>query len=139
MIDFFDTSALVKHYVKEAGTAVVRKAVRAGRPAVARVTHAELGSTFARLSREGLIDAAVRDALLDRIDEDFGVFEVVEWRPVVALGVRALVCRHPLRALDAIQLASSLALGPRRVRFWCADERLASAAAVEGIRIVRPV
>ena len=137
MIDFFDTSALVKHYVKEPGTVAVRKALRARRPAVARVTHAELGATFARLRREGLIDSSVRDNLLDRVDADFGTFEVVEWRAAVAAGVRALVCRHPLRALDAIQLASCLALGVRRVRFWCADERLTTAAAAEGLRIVQ--
>jgi len=138
LIDFFDTSALVKHYVKEPGTAAVRKAVRARRPAVARVTHTELGATFARLQREGLIDLAARDALLDRIDGDFGTFEVVEWRAAVAGSARTLVCRHPLRALDAIQLASSLALGVRRVRFWCADPRLATAAVAEGLRTVQP-
>jgi len=67
LIDFFDTSALVNHYVKEPGTVAVRKAVRTRRPAVARVTHAELGATFARLRREGLIDSSVRDSLLDRV------------------------------------------------------------------------
>ncbi len=138
MIDFFDTSALVKHYVSEPGTREVRAALRRRGPAVARVTHAELAATFARLGRDAVIDARVRDALLDRIDADFTAFEIVEWRVSVASHVRALVCRHALRALDAVQLASSLVLGPRRVRFWCADERLVGAAAVEGLRVIHP-
>jgi hypothetical protein len=138
VIDFFDTSALVKNYVRESGSQMVRAALRARRPAVARVTHAELASAFARLARDGVVDARAREALLDRIDEDFPTFEVIEWRAQVARGVRSLVSRHPLRALDAIQLASALALRVRPLRFWCADERLVLAAAAEGLRVVVP-
>ncbi len=138
MIHFFDTSALLKHYVREPGTQAVRAAVRARRPAVARITHVELGATFARLCRQGAVDETTRDVLFDRIDADFPTFEVVEWKSAVQRSARTLLSRHPLRALDVIQLASALALGARPVRFWCADGRLATAAAAEGLRIVRP-
>lgn len=138
MIDFFDTSALVKHYVREPGTQAVRAAVRGRRPAVARVTHVELAATFARLGREGALDEGTRDALLDRVDRDFPTFEVVEWRGSTRLAARPLLARHPLRALDVIQLASALALRARPIRFWCADGRLATAAAAEGLRVARP-
>lgn len=86
MIDFFDTSALLKHYVKEPGTPAIRAAMRARRPAVARITHTELGATFARLCREGAIDEATREALFDRVDQDFPTFEVVEWRATCVHG-----------------------------------------------------
>jgi predicted nucleic acid-binding protein len=137
VIDFFDTSALVKHYVREPGSSAVRAAVRGGHASVARVAHAELAATFARLCREGAVDEKTRDALFDRIDRDFPTFEVVEWRASVASAVRQLVSRHPLRALDAVQLASALALRARPLRFWCADGRLAAAAGSEGLRVTR--
>ena len=138
MIDFFDTSALLKHYVREPGSQTARTALRARRPTVARITHVELTATFARLCREGSLEAATRDALFDRVDADFPSFEVVEWKGAVRRSVRALLVRHALRALDVVQLASALALGARPVRFWCADGRLSAAAAAEGLRAVRP-
>lgn len=138
MIDFFDTSALVKHYVREAGTAAVRAAVRARRPAVARIAQVELDATFARLCREGALDDETRDALFNRVDADFATFEVVEWKGRVAQSARPLLARNALRAMDAVQLASALAFRARPVRFWCADARLATAAAAEGLRVVRP-
>ena len=84
MIDFFDTSALVKHYVREPGTAAVRAAVRARRPVAARIAQVELDATFARLCREGALDEKTRDALFDRVDADFPTFEIVEWKGAVA-------------------------------------------------------
>lgn len=138
MIDFFDTSALVKRYVRETGTAAVRAAVRARRPAVARIAHVELTATFARLCREGALDEGTRDALFDRVDADFPTFEIVEWKGTVARSARSLLARHALRALDVIQLASALAFRARPLRFWCADGRLSAAAAAEGLKVVRP-
>lgn len=138
MIEFFDTSALVKHYVREPGSAAVRTALRRKTPVVARIAHAELASALARLCREGSLDARARDRLLARIDADFATFDVVELRPAVSRMAAALVCRHPLRALDALQLASALALGRPTVRFWCADERLVAAASAEGLRTTTP-
>jgi predicted nucleic acid-binding protein len=138
LIDFFDTSALLKNYVRETGTQAVRAAVHARRPSVARVTHVELTATFARLCREGALDERTRDALFDRVDEDFPTFEVVEWKAAGARVARPLLARHRLRAMDVVQLASALALRARPVRFWCADGRLAAAAAAEGLRVVRP-
>lgn len=138
MIEFFDTSALVKHYVREPGSAAVRVALRRRVPVVARIAHTELASAIARLHREGALDLRRRDALLARIESDFGTFDVVELRAAVSRSAAELVCRHPLRALDALQLASALALGRPTVRFWCADERLAAAARAEGLRATLP-
>lgn len=48
-----------------------------------------------------------------------------------------LVWRHPLRAYDAIQLASALWLARESrmaLTFVCADRRLAAAAAAAGLR-----
>lgn len=138
MIEFFDTSALVKHYIREPGSTAVRTALRRKTPVVARIAHTELAWAFARLCREGSLDARARDGLLARIDADFATFDVVELRPAVSRTAAALVQRHPLRALDALQLASALAIGRPTVRLWCAHERLIGAASAEGLRTTTP-
>ena len=49
------------------------------------------------------------------------------------------LARHPLRAADAVQLASALAArdaDPDQAEFACFDEALAAAARAEGFRIV---
>ncbi len=139
MIEFFDTSALVKRYVREPGSDAVGRVVRGGHVAVARITQVELTATLARVWRETGMEVDVRDAMLDRVDADFRLFDVVEWRGALARSARPLLCRRSLRALDAVQLASALALGTRRMRFWCFDARLAAAASAEGLRVVDSV
>ena len=67
---------------------------------------------------------------------DFTALRVVELSTPVVLEARALLVRHPLRAGDAIQLASALLL--RRelaepVTFAVYDDRLKAAAKVEGL------
>lgn len=50
---------------------------------------------------------------------------------------RALLERHPLRAGDAIQLASAMSLTEiGGLRFACFDSRLTRAARTEGLRVV---
>lgn len=51
MIRFFDTSALVKRYVEEPGSAMVRATLRAHPCTVARVTLAEAAAAVARACR----------------------------------------------------------------------------------------
>ncbi|MBK9258470.1 MAG: type II toxin-antitoxin system VapC family toxin [Polyangiaceae bacterium] len=140
MIRFFDTSALVKRYVDEPGSAMVRSALRAHLVSVARVAFAEAAAAVARAARLGAITDSQRDVILGRLPHDFTRLSVIEMRPALIARVSSLVTRHPLRAYDAIQLASALALrqaeGP--VELWCADGVLLEAAIAEGFRVVKP-
>lgn len=141
MIDFLDSSALVKRYLPERGAESVRRATRSTNVTVARIAHAEVAATIARVCREGAIEPSERDRALDRLGEDIARWRVVELRPRIVQRVRELVCRHPLRGYDAVQLASALELraaGPS-VRLWCTDAVLCAAAAAEGLALVRPV
>lgn len=142
MIDFLDSSVLVKRYVREPGSDAVRRvSARGARVAVARVAFAEVAATLARAAREGTFETSARDRALDRLADDIARWDVVEARPRVIFRVRELVCRHPLRGYDAVQLASGLELrgAGAAVRFWCTDRALADAAAQEGFSVVRPV
>ena len=136
MIHFFDTSALIKRYVREPRSDDVRAAIRRGRAAVSRITLAEAHAAIARAHREHLIDAGERDRIFDRLVEDFRELTVIEIRPSTLAPVRELVVRHPLRGYDAVQLASALTLrkAGTSVTFWSADERLCDAARAESLR-----
>lgn len=141
MIHYLDTSALVKRYIQEPGTSAVRALFRRGRHlATARVAHAELAATLARLCKEGFLGTGSRNAIFARIEPDLAVMTVVEIRPPLLRRVAPLVTRRPLRGYDALHLAAALALRDQGVAvdFWAADENLLDAARSEGLRAVKP-
>ena len=137
MIYFLDTSALVKRYVTEPGSAKVRSLFRRQRAiAVARIASAELAAAVARQYREGAVTATTRDTILARLNRDFAQMTVVEIRAAMLARVPTLVVRWPLRGYDAVQLASALTLHTTGVSttFWSSDADLVSAALGEGLR-----
>ena len=136
---FFDSSALVKRYHVELGTPDVEQLM--GKPGnrffVSRLALVEVQSTWARLVREGTLTKADFDGLVARLEEDISVGLLA----VVALSSRHLTgaaivlgtfgLSHNIRTLDAIHLATALALHARTklVGFVAADKKLLDAAA----------
>jgi len=136
---YFDASALVKRYVREPGSTTVRRLLASGIPATSRLTEVEVASGIIRRGREGSFPPARRDRILAALRRDLPALAVVEMMPDVTAEARALLLRHPLRAGDAIQLASCLYLqrelgGP--VAFVAFDQRLLEAARAEGVTVV---
>ena len=137
MIYFLDTSALVKRYIEESGSAEVRRLFRRRvEIAVARITEGEVYAALARASRQNEISSEERDRAFVLLATDMGIARVVEIRRTVIEMVRELVIRWPLRAYDALQLACALRLraSGSAVDFWCADRELVRAARGEGLR-----
>lgn len=133
MILYLDTSALVKLYVEEEGSAEARSAVEAADAvATSRVAYAEAHAAFAAAARLGRITAAERAAVAANFRVDWRSYVVVEVsQPVVELAAD-LAADYELRGFDAIHLASALLLQQRAgkpVRFLAWDRRLAAAAA----------
>lgn len=63
---------------------------------------------------------------------------VVELVPAVVTKARGLLLRHPLRAGDAVQLASCIVVQQEigePIPFVAFDDRLRSAAAAEGLAV----
>ncbi len=138
---YLDTSLLVKLYVPERGSREVATAVRADpQIVVSDLTRIELASAVARLVREGALASSRGRDLLARLEREWeGYVRVAVSDEVLTEGV-ALLARHPLRTLDAVQLASALLVdrsAPTRVRFGTADRRLGQAAAGEGLPPLR--
>jgi predicted nucleic acid-binding protein len=143
---YLETSALVKLYIREAGTEQLLQLVsrRANhRFAVLTITLVEFRSAIRKRERAGDIDKAVAADLANRFERHL---ETKFLRQVLNDSVletaTKLIDRYPLRAYDAIQLAGCLTLkeasGKDQPVFVCSDHQLLEAAACEGLTSLDP-
>lgn len=143
---YLDTSALVKLYIEEEGSAQV-VALMADRDAIQAVildiTLIESRSAIRRRQRQGDISSVDADRVLKQIEEDAtGTFLVQPSTSAVMEEAARLLDRHPLRAYDALQLAGCLVVRndvPGPLTFVCADMRLCEAASLEGVSTLNPL
>lgn len=135
---YFDASALAKRYVRETGSLRVRRLLSSDLPATSRYSAVEIGSALARRAREGAISEDDRERALAALREDLTAMLVVELTPEVVARAQALLRRHPLRAGDAVQLASCLQLRDSleaQIALVAFDDRLSAAARREKLRL----
>jgi hypothetical protein len=69
------------------------------------------------------------------VDRLFGEVDFVQPRPAIITHAADLAERHRLRSLDAVHLASALALGDPEVVLATWDADLGSAARAEGLAL----
>ncbi|MBI3523594.1 MAG: type II toxin-antitoxin system VapC family toxin [Betaproteobacteria bacterium] len=140
MIVYFDTSALFKLFVLEAGSVEVNAVRRkAAMSATVLVTYAEVQAAFARRIRE---QPAIAPSL--RLDQkDF----VADWTNWGVIGMDQPLMRQAahladafaLRGYDSIQLAAAAYTQQQSqttITFACFDERLNKAASLLGMTAV---
>lgn len=126
-VAYVDASALVKLIVEEADSrAMHRWFVAASRLATSRIGVIETLRAAARRPH----DPVHRD----RVVEDVVVIELTN----AIAGVAATLGPATLRTLDAIHLATALALVPDLDAFVSYDDRLATAARTIGLPVMRP-
>jgi uncharacterized protein len=140
VILFSDTSALIKLYIEEAGSAAMAARARHARMALSVLAYAEVHSTFARRLREALLSEGEHAGLVERFEHDWEGVIVVPLRPALLGRIPLLVRDHPLKGADAVHLASALALHEAGLglTFAGADGRLMDAAMKEGLEIFNP-
>ena len=136
---YYDTSALVKQYLQEAGSKLVLELLKSGEKVyTASLTYAEGHAAFSRRTREGRLTRQTARRLALRFDKDWESYDVVILGEDVLRLARQMLYRHPLRSADAIHLASALLLArtspTARWSFICADGRLCDAAKAEGFQ-----
>ncbi len=129
----------MKLYADEAGHRAIRALDALVVSALARV---EVPSALWRKARTGELEDAAAGTLVSAFELDFhgdldsgSRFTIVSpTEPVLVAGARE-AARHALRAYDAVQLASALAvreLDPRCSHFACFDAELRRAASRAG-------
>jgi len=139
LIRYFDSSALVKRYVREAGARAVERYLASSTLATSRLTEAEISAALARRVREGDVKASDRRRALDALRADLSRFHVVELVPGLIASVHQLLERHALRAADAIHLAAARSLRDQidpDLELVSYDQRLNAAARAEGVPVL---
>jgi predicted nucleic acid-binding protein len=140
LILYLDTSALVKIYVDEPGrTAVMRELGSAVAVATVRIAYAEARAAFARKRREGGLDAKGLRQAVERLDEDWATYSIVDVIEPLVRRAGGLAERHGLRGYDAVHLAAAVEIerAGGEVAFGCFDERLRKAARRVKLRVPR--
>jgi len=130
---YFDTSALIKRYVDEAGRREVLQLLRQYECVSSAVLPVELRSALRRRVAEGTIDGTRVPEILKRVATDRGYWTLIEVAGDVLAAAETLVAAHPLRTLDAIHVASAQLFAARipasDLIFVSADTRQTAAAA----------
>jgi predicted nucleic acid-binding protein len=135
---YLDTSALVKRFLFEPGSARVRGLTESSRDiAIATVGYAEIYAALNRKRRDGDLSRAEYNQAAERFEMHWRSYFRVPLHDDILDLARALTERHPLRGFDAIHLASALSLRQaldEEIAFAAADHRLLQAAASEGLQ-----
>jgi hypothetical protein len=136
---YFDTSALVKRYVEEPGRGDVRQLLRKNDCVVSAVLPVEVRSALRRRAAEGVLDEKRTTSILKRFTADRAFWTVIEVSGDVLAAAETVAAAHPLRALDAIHVASArlfaTRIAPSEFIFVSADIRQTTAAADLGMTI----
>ena len=146
---YADSSVLVKRHIPEAGTLWFRTLADplVGNVIITgRISVVEVYSALNRRVREGTLDPTIYATLAADFDSVCTAeYRLLELGPVVAGRACDLLERYPLRADDAVQLATALsannlllASGLQAVTFLSADARLLSAAQAGGMLVNDP-
>lgn len=130
---YLDTSSLVKLYVTEAGSEVVRQLVGDANVVVTSVVaYAETRAALARLRREGRLTASKLTSAKREFDEQWPTYLTLEATDPLCRAAGELAEKYSLRGFDSIHLASfaevSRRAGADDTRFSSFDDRLNQAA-----------
>ena len=143
---FFDTSALIKLYHREAGTEQVEEIFKQTESSIviSELAIVELCSMLARKVRTGEITLQAQEEALRNFEDDCAHQLVVD--PLsgsVIQKAKELLQKHgntkALRSLDSLQLGACLIARIREeLIFVCADARLLEISKLEGLQVVNP-
>jgi len=137
---YFDSSALIKRYVRERGSMrVVSLSFRHGLLSSA-ITPVEIMSALSRRRRERELSAEDFAATLSRVQNERARWELVEVTgPVLSRAEEIVQGSVPMRAVDAVHVASLTtfqAAAGIRIPFITADGRQRDAAALLGLEVI---
>lgn len=133
---FWDASAIVPLLMTEPATKALQ-ALAAKDPAmlVWWGTEVECASAIARLEREGALEQPAATLAFDRLRQLASGWHEVDPSDAIREAAVRFLRVHPLRAADALQLASAFIAAERRpssLEVVTLDDRLAAAARKEG-------
>lgn len=140
MILYLDTSSLVKLYVQEAHTSLVKKWVEEAEiVATCRIAYPETMSAISRRFRQDDLTEKEYYLLITKFSNEWGQFVAVDFDELEA---GRLVNLYRLRGFDAVHLSAAKLLKINQnnisLSFSSFDEKLNDAASSEGFTILSP-
>jgi predicted nucleic acid-binding protein len=140
MILYLDTSSLVKLYVKEAHTSLVKKWIEEAEiVATCRIAYPETMSAISRRFRQGDISKEDYDLLVTKFSNEWGRFVAIDFDELEA---GRLVNLYGLKGFDAVHLSAANLLRSNQdnisLSFSSFDEKLNESASTEGFTILFP-
>jgi len=145
-IYFFDSSALVKRYAQETGSAWVETMASRHYVFLARITQVEMIAAFERRKRIGTLSTAQVSLAIatfrTHLSTEYAMIDISRSLISQAADLAEI---HGLRAYDAVQLAAALQLQSERnaarmpgLIFISADRTLNAAAMAESLIVEDP-
>jgi predicted nucleic acid-binding protein len=133
---YFDSSALVKLVVEEAGSDLAAQLWDGCDAAMSsRLAYPEVRAALAAARRNSDLDARGLAAALGAWEELWASTRAVELTAAVERHAGALTATHALRGADAVHLASALAVGPTHLLVAVWDHRLHAAVVAEQLAV----
>ena len=136
---YFDSSVLVKIYVRENGSAMAQSLVRAWQVITSSIAPLELVSAFRRNLTARLIDGRLHSAIVKRFHQHREKWRYVELTPACLENAEKYVSDFDVRALDAIHVASAMISRgrfPKGLTFITADVRQRAVAVDLGLDVI---
>lgn len=140
MILYLDTSSLVKLYIEETHSNLVKKWVRGAEiVSTCRVAYPETISAFNRRFKSGDLIKSEYETVLKTFSREWLSFAVVDFDEIEA---GRLVQKYGFRGFDAVHLSSAKLIRKQQnsisLSFSSFDEKLNTAAAEEGLTVLSP-
>lgn len=136
---YFDTSVLVKWYVREPGSPRARVLLRRYRVLPSAIAPLEAISALSRRRATGDLGQEDLAALIARIQEDRAHWELIEVGAQILRRAEELVQGTHLRTLDAVHVASLMAfhvMTRTRIPLVTGDVRQRDAASALGLQVI---
>ena len=146
---FCDSSAIVKRYVVESGSAFVDNLAdlkNGNTVLLSRITRVEVAAAFARRLKGGSLTTLDAQSALALFQHDLtNNYFTIEVTQVSLSEAMRLATRHALRGYDAVQLAAALEANDERISiglppltFVSADIELNDAGQIENLNVENP-
>lgn len=135
MIAYLDSSAIIKSYLADEGGIAELEAImtRSSRLATARLTFVEVRAGLAAARRANRLARPDHDRAVASFKVSWDALLIVELSETVGTRAGSIADAFGLRAGDAIQLASAIALGAEDTLLVTWDTRLRFAARAAGL------
>lgn len=137
---YFDTSVIVKRYVRETDSPRARGMLSRHRILTSAIAPVEAISALSRRRNSGELKDEDFDAIVARIRADRDYWELVEVGATVLARAEELLRQAPVRTLDALHVASALVFQREvgiALPFVTADRKQGAAASSLGLRVTQ--